>query len=110
MEIEQRRVFADKDGVWQQGVNEERFGIRWTEISEVSGYKIDGVTEIITNITLDFDFGESFEFHDQQPGFAETIQTITKRLRGIDPNWFDSIVKAGVQDPPLTVWTQMKKH
>ena len=104
MNTEARRAFADENGVWQQNPGEEPFGIRWDEIVSVTGYKIDGVTEVHIEVELDYEYGEYTQFHNQQPGFSQVIEAITKNVPLIEPGWFRRIAESGVNDPPITVW------
>ena len=106
MGVEDYRVFADATGVWQQAASQEPFGILWDEIVEVSGYNIDGVTEIHTLVVLEYEYGEQFEFHDQQPGFEDTVAAMSDRLPGIDRGWLERVRAAGLDDPSVVVWSR----
>lgn len=98
-----RKVLADEAGVW---ISEggRRYGIGWEEIYCVSGYKLDGITEIYTCVTLDFEYGEYFEFDNAECDIPGVIEAITQRLPGIPQDWFDQIHLLQTDDPPLEIW------
>lgn len=98
-------LFADNKGVWRLAASGEPFGIEWGEIASVSGYRLNGITEVYTCIMLDFVYGDFFEFDDTMTGFSQVIGGITQHLPGISRDWFEQVTRLSINDNPLTVWT-----
>ncbi len=91
---------ADDFGVWIK----DTLAIEWREIYQVSGYRVDGVTEIYTTVALDTDYGEFVELNDDCHGFDQVAQSIGERLPGIDPNWLAKVQQLGPNDAPIKIW------
>jgi hypothetical protein len=98
-------ISSDDSGIWRQDdPSASRFGIRWSEIYEVHGGKLDGVTEVYTVIELGFEFGEFVEINSDWPGFQEAVAAITRKLPGIDKNWFAHIESLDKDTHGILVW------
>ncbi len=104
MTIADPKLFADARGVWSERTPGSPSGIEWHEVYRVSGYKLDGVTEVYTCVELDFEYGEFIELYHHWEGFDQVIAAITQRLPGIDPEWFHVVEQLGVADAPIVVW------
>lgn len=98
------RLFADDRGVWREDRRGDPSGIAWDEVYRVTGHKLDGVTEVYTCIVLDWQYGEFVELYHHWPGFAQVIATITTRLSGIAPDWFERVESLSADEPPVEVW------
>jgi hypothetical protein len=79
------KLFADDRGVWSQPSQAQVSGIEWGEIYRISGYKLDGITEVYTVIELEFDYGEWLELNADWPGFRQVVDTISANLPDLDP-------------------------
>lgn len=99
-------TFADDQGVWRIGSSGRPFGIPWDEIVCVSGGKLDGITEVYTCVSLDFEYGEFIELDDTMTGFPEVIEAITRRLPGIPEDWFERVSQLSKDDDTIEVWTK----
>ncbi len=98
------RQYADKRGVWREDKPGQPFGIEWSEIVRVGGYKLDGITEVYTVVELDFEYGEWLELHADEPGFLEVVRAISARLPGIPVEWLSEIERLKPREVPVTVW------
>ena len=98
------RIVADERGVWREDHPGRVSGIPWDEISCVSGYKLDRITEIDTCLVLDWGYGEFLELYDRYPGFNQAVARITQQLPGIAPDWFEQVESLGTSDPPVELW------
>jgi hypothetical protein len=97
------RLFVDERGVWRTDKG-RLTGIEWDEVYRVTGYKLDGVTEVYTCANLDWEYGEFIELYHDWPGFQQVVSEIAARLVGIDTNWFQKIEQLNINDPPAEVW------
>jgi hypothetical protein len=95
------KLLANERGIWFEN---ESTGIAWDEVFSLSGSKLDGVTETYICLILDFEYGEFVELYDNWPGFQDVIESITHRLPGIGPNWFQQVKALTTEDPPLEIW------
>jgi hypothetical protein len=95
---------VDDRGVWREDRPGARFGIAWDDIYSVTGFKLDGVTEVFTGVYLDFEYGEFIELFRDWPGFTQVVEAITARLPGIHANWWKQVEQLEGSDPPLVVW------
>lgn len=102
--VSKTRIFADDRGLWREDRAGRQFVIEWGEITQVSGYKLDGITEVYTVVELDFEFGEYVELFADWSGFADVAASISDRLPGIPPDWLEQIEKLGPRDDPVSVW------
>jgi hypothetical protein len=99
------KLFADESGVWCD-MHGNITGIKWNEISEINGYKIDCKTEICVVIELGFEFGEYLELYSDGENFRQLVDKISTMIPDISPYWFQAIDKSQVGDSPVIVWSR----
>jgi hypothetical protein len=104
MSAKLNRTWADDDGVWCERTPGRSHGIKWEEVYAVSGYKLDGITEVYAVICLEFFYGEFMEIDNEMQGFEDVVSAIGERLQGLDRDWFRRIDSLSVHDSPVTVW------
>lgn len=109
MSEDTQKLFADDRGVW--GESEQGFvtGIEWGEIFRISGYKLDGVTEVYTVIELDFEYGEWIELNADWSGFRQVVDMISQKIPNLHPSWLQAIEGLQIDAPPLTVWQRSQE-
>lgn len=98
------RLFADFRGVWREGNPGRASVIEWDEIIRITGYKLDGITEVYTVLELDHPSGHFMELNADWSGFAQVVDAITLQFPDIRRTWFDEINELATESPPLTVW------
>lgn len=97
-------LYADNRGVWREDRPGSPFGIAWDEVHRVSGYKLDGVTNVHVCVELDWEYGEHLELYREWPGFHHVVAAITERLPGLASGWLERVEALGPHDPPIEVW------
>jgi hypothetical protein len=103
------KLFADDQGVWSQSEQGDITGIEWEEIFSISGYKLDGITEVYTVIELDFEYGEWIELNADWAGFHQVVDTIATKIPDLNPSWLQAIERLQVDEPPITIWQRPQK-
>jgi hypothetical protein len=98
------RLFADEHGIWREDKRGRRFDIEWAEVSRVSGHSLDGITETYLCVELDFEHGNSIELYSHWSGFQSVIAGIASHLPGINPAWFQNVMRLDVADAPVECW------
>ena len=89
------QLFADERGIWREDAPGRRFGIEWSDIFRLSGYRLDGIDKEPVCVELDFEYGHFFELLSDWPGFQNVIAAISERLPGLCSNWFEDIERSG---------------
>ena len=95
-------ITADETGVWCQDAPNQRWGIRWEEITRVSVAKIDTIDDVDTIVELDFEFGDYMELNSSFPGFENAMQEICSRL-WCPADWRTRIAELQPDEQPITL-------
>ena len=74
------RVWTNTDGIWAELNSGQVFGIEWVDIQSVAISEVDCKTHVVTFLTFDWDFGESFEVTDEFLGFDGVLVELQARF------------------------------
>ncbi len=101
-----RRITVDDRGIWRADSPAQSYGINWPEISKISAYKLDGITEAYTIVTFDFDFGEYFEVSEDDIGFEGLYSALPRHLPGLRDDWHLALGNLAAGHEAVTVWSR----
>ena len=97
-------LYADDSGVWRKNRTGNPFGIAWSEITVISGYKLDGITQIYTVVELEHPSGHFLELYADWPGFTDVVLAVTARIPGIPADWVSRVEELEPRHGAVTVW------
>lgn len=99
-------ITTDDKGLWVQDEPGKTFGMEWNEVYSVGGYKLDCVTELLTVLCFDTEYGEYFECNGDWVGFEELTRAVSAHLPKFPAEWFPAIESLTANDAPITIWTR----
>jgi len=99
-----RDVRFDSDGFAVVRYEPPAESVRWSDIHEVYGFKLDlfSIDEICLGFTLDED-GRYIWVGEDDGGFKEFRSEVERRF-GFDPDWFGKIMKPAFVENRTTLW------
>lgn len=93
----------DATAIWREAAPSPPTPFPWTEITQISAYKLNCYTHVDTIVTLDHESRHFLELLDGMEGFAAAVVEIGRRFR-LGDDWFARVEVLTPEDETLLVW------
>lgn len=93
----------DATAIWREAAPSPPTPFPWSEITQISAYKLDCYARVETIVTLDHESGHFLELLDGMEGFAAAVGEIGRRF-GLGDDWYACATALTPEDETLLVW------